>query len=80
MLENNKKSVLFNCSTNVVGGGVKNSAIFIKSVFSNNDVNWIFAISPQVKQLLIKMGLVLDSRFEEFEKSPSKNLDSRKRL
>ncbi len=75
-----KKKVLFNCSTNIVGGGVKNSALFITKTLIANNMNWIYAISPSVKVLLQEMGIELDERFFEFKESPSRCENARKEL
>ena len=71
---------LFNCTTNKVGGGLKNSAIFIEMLLKNGGTNWYFAISPEVAWLLSNLQCKLDSRFFIFNKSPSKNLKSRREL
>jgi glycosyltransferase involved in cell wall biosynthesis len=71
--------ILFNCTTNVVGGGVKNSAIFIKYAIEDFRFEWGFAISSQVKEILDRWGIDT-SNMELFIKSPAKNYSQRKRL
>ncbi len=72
-------NILFNCTTNVVGGGVKNSAIFIKFVADCDDISWSFAVSPQVNALLEKWAIDVP-RLKVFPASPAKSLRSRKDL
>lgn len=74
-------NILFNCTTNIVGGGLKNSAFFIKKAIDDKSVNWHFAVCRPVYSLLLEWELELDSKkFTIFENSPSKNLGSRKVL
>lgn len=69
-----KHRVLFNCSTNIVGGGVKNSAIFIKYAIEDSKIDWYFALSPQVFDLITKWGLVIkNENYIVFEDSPARN-------
>lgn len=75
-----KRKILFNCSTNVVGGGVKNSTLFILATINDSTFEWIYAISPQIKNLLEEKGASLDERFHLFNDSPASNSVSRKRL
>ncbi|ELY2743338.1 glycosyltransferase [Cronobacter turicensis] len=46
----NKSDVVFNCSTNVIGGGIQNSVNFISQVLKNEGygLEWFFLLSPQV--------------------------------
>lgn len=74
------KTILFNCSTNVVGGGVKNSTLFILNAIHNQEFNWLFAISVQVEELLENNGIQIDERFLVFSDSPSRSKAARKRL
>ena len=46
-------NILFNSSINIVGGGVKNAAIFIKHAIKDDSIHWHFIISPQVKNVLV---------------------------
>lgn len=71
--------VFFNCTTNVVGGGAKNSAIFISEVVKNTDNVWRFALSPQVKEILDSWGVELDYA-TVFPVSPAKSLTARRQL
>ncbi|MDY0133186.1 MAG: glycosyltransferase [Desulforegulaceae bacterium] len=74
-----KPLILFNCTTNVVGGGVKNSAIFIKHALIKNQENFIFAVSPQVNEILERWNIKKNSVFV-LSKSPAKSLKMRKKL
>lgn len=74
-------NILFNASTNVVGGGVKNAALFIKKARDNNEFNWCFAISPQVNDILVSWNIDTNINvFHVFKDSPSRSKSSRKRL
>jgi len=74
-------NVIFNCTTNIVGGGLKNSAFFIKKAMTDPTFNWHFAVSRPVYDLLKEWGLdITQSHISIFEISPSKNLSSRKEL
>lgn len=76
-----KPKILFNSSTNVVGGGVKNSAIFIKYALMDSFFDWEFAISPQIKSILVKWGISCEgTNFLLFNESPARNLESKLRL
>ncbi|MDB3961735.1 glycosyltransferase [Paracoccaceae bacterium] len=72
--------ILFNCTINNVGGGLKNSALFIKYILDIGDNNWIFAISEQVERLLLDLNCKLDHRFKVYTKSPAWSISSRKQL
>jgi len=71
--------LLFNCTTNNVGGGVKNSAMFIKYALQDKINTYFFAISPQVKDILDKWNIQINNSYL-FEKSPAKNQNIRKQL
>lgn len=75
-----KTTILFNCTTNVVGGGVKNSAIFIKNAINYSEVNWYFAISKEVLEILENENIKLSDKFKLFENSPARNIAMRKEL
>lgn len=70
---------LFNCTTNIMGGGVKNSAIFIKYALEDNEIKWYFAISPQVNDVISRWG-VNDDRVYLFDTSPARSSSARERL
>lgn len=74
-----KKRILFNCTTNNVGGGVKNSALFIKNALQDDAVDWCFAISTQVKEILEKWD-VSTVTMCVFEISPARNKHSRNKI
>src|SRR5690554_3487277 len=71
--------ILFNCSTNIVGGGVKNSAIFIKNALEDSSVSWYFAISKPVFSEL-EDELVSCEKFSVFERSPARCSESRRKI
>lgn len=76
-----RKNVLFNCSTNIVGGGVKNSALFIVNALSDDTFKWYFAISNEVYDVLLTLGVdVNNGQFYKFKKSPSRCAESKKEL
>ncbi len=80
-MRNTNKPILFNCTTNVVGGGVKNSAIFIRQALEFGDFPWHFAISQQVSSLLQRWGINLDlDSFSVFKTSPARSFASRKAI
>lgn len=72
--------ILFNCTTNVEGGGCKNAAIFIRESLDDKSITYIYAVSPQVLKIINSFGINIDERFILFEKSPSKSISSRKKL
>jgi glycosyltransferase involved in cell wall biosynthesis len=74
-----KTRILFNCSTNVVGGGLKNSAIFIRYALNNKDFEWEYTISKPVADLLTKLKIPLD-KMHVFETSPARSIKERKRI
>ncbi len=71
--------ILFNCSTNNIGGGIKNSAIFIKYAIENKKHTYFFAISPQVKNILEQWSISTDNMYL-FKSSPARNKKERKHL
>jgi glycosyltransferase involved in cell wall biosynthesis len=74
-------NILFNCTTNIVGGGLKNSAFFIKKAIEDNSFNWHFAVCRPVYSMLEEWELNLDkAKFTIFENSPSRNINARKDL
>jgi hypothetical protein len=73
------QKILFNCTTNTIGGGIKNSAFFIKYALRNNNVEWVFAISPQVEDILCRWGLLKENMYV-FDVSPARNKNQRKKL
>lgn len=73
--------VLFNCTTNVVGGGVKNAVLFIQNTLNNKDsIEWTYACSKQVSALLQEKGIGLGENFIIFKESPARNKAARKKL
>jgi glycosyltransferase involved in cell wall biosynthesis len=77
--ESTMPKVLFNCSTNVVGGGVKNAAIFIREVQHFHCIDWVYAVSPQVHALLEEWRILVKDSFV-FKISPSRSIKARREL
>lgn len=76
-----KKVIFFNSSTNIVGGGVKNSAIFISFALLDDRFVWYFSISLKIEQELKNMGVDTSSEYiHVFQNSPSRSKPDRKRL
>ncbi len=71
--------ILFNCTTNVVGGATKNSAIFIKHALMHDEINWVFAVSKAVQEILDKWDISSDN-IHLFEISPSQDKIVRQKL
>jgi glycosyltransferase involved in cell wall biosynthesis len=71
--------ILFNCTINTVGGGVKNSAIFIKYALTHDELDWVFAVSKPVMEILEKWNISLSSIYL-FSSSPARNTSARKKL
>jgi len=74
-----KTRILFNCTTNIVGGGLKNSSIFIKNALNCKEFDWVFAISRPVKDLLEKWNISTEN-MHLFETSPARSSQGRRRL
>lgn len=72
-------NVLFNCSTNVVGGGAKNAAIFIRHALNRPQERFSFALSGQVKSILDSWHIESDE-LHLFDASPARCPRARKRL
>lgn len=67
--------VLFNASTNVVGGGIKNAAFFIKRSVDYFDFEWYYAVSPQVLQVITTWGIEIpDDKLIVFDVSPARSV------
>ncbi|CCK15067.1 glycosyl transferase, group 1 [Cronobacter universalis NCTC 9529] len=76
----NKSDVVFNCSTNVIGGGIQNSVNFISQVLKNKGygLKWFFLLSPQVYEQ-IKEILPQGSFFIAYD-SPASSLLARNKI
>lgn len=73
--------ILLNATTNIIGGGVKNSALLVKMALLDNSFEWHFAISSQVADLLDDFGIDLDlPNIIVFKDSPARNRKSKKKL
>jgi len=72
--------ILFNCTTNVIGGAVQNDANFVKNTIhiENEKNSFIYLASPQVNEILTKWGIRSDFIF--VLESPSKNFHVRKKI
>lgn len=70
---------LFNASTNLTGGGAKNSAIFIKYALNSVRHKWSFIVSPQVAEVLKAWNLP-QSNVTIFNKSPARSIKAQKEL
>lgn len=53
--------ILFNCTVNVVGGAVQNSANFIKNAKASNKHLFLFLVSREVKETVEKLGCSSES-------------------
>ena len=62
-----------------MGGGVKNSALFIKYAVNDNNIAWSFAVSPQVYDVISRWG-VSDHRVYVYDVSPARSIIARKKL
>jgi glycosyltransferase involved in cell wall biosynthesis len=71
--------IFFNCTTNIVGGGIKNSAHFIKYALHDSSIDWNFAVSPQVKDILDRWK-IYNKNIHVFDVSPARSLTQRKKL
>lgn len=80
MYYKNKPDVVFNCSTNVVGGGIQNSVNFINQICTNNGfgLRWYFLLSPQVFTQV--EHLLEEGGFYVVHKSPASSLASRRKI
>lgn len=70
--------IFFNCSVNVVGGAIQNSANFIKNAINDSSNEFLFVVSNQVAQVLSAWGIKADSIIEI--ESPARSSESRKKL
>ncbi|ALB63276.1 glycosyl transferase, group 1 [Cronobacter condimenti 1330] len=75
-----KTKIVFNCSTNVVGGGVQNSVNFIKEVINNKGygLEWFYILSPQVYEQLKEL-IVQDSFYVSYH-SPASSFLARMKI
>lgn len=72
--------VVFNCSINVIGGGVQNAVNFIRHTIKNDGygLRWFYILSVQVYEQ-VKNELSADE-FQVFDVTPAKSLASRRAL
>lgn len=72
--------VLFNCSTNFIGGAVQNATNFIRQSLENPaGIEWHYAVSSEVKKQLDGLGCSTDNDLV-FSSSPSRDLKAREKL
>ena len=75
------KKILFNCTTNIVGGGAKNSYLLISQIMSTTSKwSWYFAVSTEVLTLLKSTYSELPENIHVFGHSPATSLRSRWKL
>lgn len=72
--------VLFNCTTNRIGGAIQTAANFIAQAVDNDQLNWTIALSPEVYNQLETNTISKTSHFQVFKKSPAKSFNARRRL
>ncbi|ELY6347036.1 glycosyltransferase [Cronobacter muytjensii] len=72
--------VVFNCSTNVVGGGIQNSVNFIVQVLKNDGfgLQWYFLLSPQVHAQL--KNILPEHSFFIAQRSPASSFSARRQI
>ncbi len=70
------KKVLFNCSTNIQGGAVQNSANFVLSSQNDQDIEFHYLVSEPVNSIIQHFQKNLRN-INLISKSPSRNLKSR---
>jgi len=70
---------LFNATTNIAGGGAKNSAIFIRQAVGSSQHDWHFAVSPQVAGILSAWGAP-QSCITIVENTPARSREARREL
>jgi glycosyltransferase involved in cell wall biosynthesis len=69
--------ILFNASTNIKGGAIQTASNFIREAVKDTSVNWIFLVSPIIKEELKKLGIE-SANLIEIKHSPAKNINARK--
>ena len=70
---------VFNCSINVLGGGVQESVNFILESLKDGTVEWNYIVSPQVKRELDRYDVHLDNSLV-VERSPARSRATRSYL
>lgn len=70
--------ILFNCTTNVAGGGVQNAANFIWYAVQDTRFQWLFAVSPQVATVLERWNV--DAATVRIFSSPARKIGARRSL
>jgi glycosyltransferase involved in cell wall biosynthesis len=71
--------ILFNCSTNFVGGGVQTATNYILLAICDDKIDWYFAISETIAKELKKFSVDLNG-FYIFSKSPARNKKQKTKL
>ncbi|WP_429911165.1 glycosyltransferase family 4 protein [Glycocaulis sp.] len=81
---NTKHRLIFNASTNTIGGGVQNAANFINECCEADPaaISWTFLVSSAVARNCEALGLDVhnDSRFHVIDPSPARHKASRQRI
>ena len=74
--------IVFNASTNIIGGGIQTATNFIFECLadSGSNIDWSFLLSAAVAQNLDSVGVDVssDSRFHVFQKSPARYSEARR--
>ncbi|WMT92645.1 glycosyltransferase family 4 protein [Pelagibacterium sp. H642] len=70
---------LFNATTNIGGGGAKNSAVFIRQAIRLGVHEWHFAVSPQVAAIINDWNLP-NSDITIISESPARSVRARRAL
>lgn len=70
---------LFNATTNIAGGGAKNSAVFLRQALISNRHDWHFAVSPQVAEIVSAWD-VPQSCMTVIEDTPARSYNARRAL
>ena len=70
--------VLFNASTNIVGGAVQTATNFILQAIKDHSIDWFFIISKKIADELTELNVdIINEHFFVINPSPSKNFKSR---
>jgi len=72
--------ILFNCTTNIKGGAVQNSANFIISTIANNSSNEFYYMVSSAVYNIIKQYDIQNNNLFVFDKSPSKSIAVRYKI
>ncbi|HGY3149218.1 TPA: glycosyltransferase [Morganella morganii] len=75
-----KYTIIFNCSTNTVGGAVQNAVNFIREIYNHyqNNYSWYFIISKPVAEQL--SDIIINLNYYVSEKTPAHSYYQRKTI